>query len=64
MTHFAVAVITDGTKTVEELMLPYMESCCGEPPREYMEFFDEEDEYLETYQSDSVEMATSTPTGP
>lgn len=43
MTHFAVAVITDGTKTVEELMLPYMENCCETPPKEYMQFFEEEE---------------------
>ena len=57
MTHFAVAVISDGSMTVEELLLPYMESCCGEPPREYMEFFDKEDEYLKEYESESVEVA-------
>lgn len=44
MSHFPVAVISDGTKTIEELMLPYMENCCAEPPKEYMEFY-EDDEF-------------------
>lgn len=43
MTHFAVAVISDGTKTVDELLLPYMENCCGEPPKEFMEFYEDDE---------------------
>lgn len=57
MTHFAVAVISDGTKTVDELLAPYQENNMGTCPREYLEFFDEEDEYLEEYQNDSVKVA-------
>ena len=44
MTHFAVAVISDGTKTVDELLAPYQENNMGDCPREYLEFF-EDDEY-------------------
>lgn len=57
MTHFAVAVISDGAKDVDELLLPYMENCCSTPPKKYLEFFDEEDEWMEEYLSDSVDMA-------
>ncbi|MBR6588051.1 MAG: hypothetical protein IKK82_11600 [Kiritimatiellae bacterium] len=56
MTHFAVAVISDGAKTVDELLAPYQENNMGTCPREYLEFFDEEDEYLLKYEHDSVEM--------
>lgn len=55
MSHFAVAVISDGTKTVDELLLPYMENCCGEPPIEYMEFYEATDEIAE-YETGSIEV--------
>lgn len=57
MTHFAVAVITDGTKTVDELLAPYQENNMGTCPREYLDFFDMEDEYLQQYENDSANMA-------
>lgn len=43
MTHFSVAVFTDGTKTVDELLAPYMENCCAEPDKKYMEFYEDDD---------------------
>ena len=43
MSHFAVAVISDKGYDIEELLLPYMENCCGTPPYEYMEFYKDED---------------------
>ena len=43
MSHFSVLVLTGKGQDVEGLLLPYMENCCGEPPREYMEFFEDEE---------------------
>lgn len=43
MSHFSVLVLTREGQGVEELLLPYMENCCGEPPREFMEFFEDEE---------------------
>lgn len=43
MSHFSVLVLTGEGQDVEGLLLPYMENCCGEPPREYMEFFEDEE---------------------
>lgn len=58
MSHFAVAVITDKPEvtyeTIRAALLPYMENCCEEPPKEYMTFHDEEDERLSEYENDSV----------
>lgn len=55
MSHFAVAVISDGTKTVDELLLPYMENSCGEPPLEYMQFYESTEEVAE-YETGSIEV--------
>lgn len=43
MSHVSVLVLTREGQGIEELLLPYMENCCGEPPREFMEFFEDED---------------------
>lgn len=47
MSHFAVAVITDKPEvtyeTIRAMLLPYMENCCEEPPKQYMEFCEDED---------------------
>ena len=43
MSHFSVLVLTGEGQDVEGLLLPYMENRCGEPPREYMEFFEDEE---------------------
>lgn len=43
MSHFMVAVISDGRKTVDGLLMPYMENCCSEPPLCFMEFYDDDE---------------------
>lgn len=43
MSHFAVAVFTDGTKTVDELLAPYMENSCAVPDKKYMKFYEDEE---------------------
>ena len=57
MSHFAVAVISDGTKDVDELLAPYQENNMGDCPRQYLEFFDEEDKYLSEYEHGGAKMA-------
>lgn len=54
MSHFPCAVITDGTKTVRELMAPYQENNMDTVPREFLEFFDVTDEYLERYRNEDI----------
>lgn len=49
--HFAVAVISDGTKTIEELLAPYQENNCGTVPRELLEFVDTEEDERAVYES-------------
>lgn len=55
MSHFAVAVISDGAKTVEELLAPYQENNMEDCPKEFLEFNDIEDEYREKYESEGCE---------
>lgn len=43
MSHFPVAVIHEEPEQLHDLLLPYMENCCDTPPREYMEFYEDED---------------------
>ena len=50
MSHFSCAVIlpttmwmVDGDEAVRRALLPYMENFCEKPPREYMEFFEDDD---------------------
>lgn len=38
MSHFTVAVFSDGKRTVEELLAPYQENNEGDCPKEYLEF--------------------------
>ena len=52
MSHFAVAVISDGTKTTEELLAPYQENNMGDCPKEFLEFNNVEDEYRPQYEND------------
>lgn len=56
MSHFAVAVLSDGTKTIEELLAPYQENNMGTCPKEYLEFVDTEAEGRQSYETKSVEM--------
>lgn len=54
MSHFPVAVISDGTKKVSELLAPYQENNMETCPKEFLEFNSVEDEYRETYESGST----------
>lgn len=60
MSHFTVLVaVSNGDintgKAVEDIihakLLPYMENCCAEPPKEYMEFYDESDLVLNDWKN-------------
>lgn len=52
MSHFAVAVLTDGTKTVSELLEPYQEHNAPEPvDKKYLAFVDTEEENRANYES-------------
>lgn len=55
MSHFTVAVITDGTKTIGQMMAPYMEYSAGVPERQYLQFFPAKDDeyYVNDYESGS-----------
>lgn len=55
LSHFAVAVLSDGTKTLEELLAPYQENNMGDVPREFLEFHDAAEEYREDYETGSRE---------
>lgn len=64
MSHFTTLVILDnykakskepGNNLVDEAMAPYMENCCGEPERKYMEFYDVEEEYRKRYEEEKPE---------
>lgn len=55
MSHFAVAVISDGTKKVSELLAPYQENNMGDCPKEFLEFHNVEEEYREDYENGSTE---------
>jgi len=56
MSHFTVAVFTNGNKTVDELLAPYQENNMDDCPKEYLEFNDETEEYLEQYENDGTDM--------
>ena len=43
MSHFPVLALSKHGQSVEDLMIPYMENCCHEPPMEYMEFYEDDD---------------------
>lgn len=43
MSHFSTLVLAREGQTVIELMEPYMENCCGQPPFEYMEFYEDDE---------------------
>lgn len=52
MSHFAVAVLTDGTKTVSELLEPYQEHNAPEPvDKKYLVFTDTEEGNRANYES-------------
>lgn len=43
MSHFSVLVLSRPSQSVDELLIPYMENCCAEPPIEFMEFYEDEE---------------------
>ena len=43
MSHFSVAVFSDGTKSVADLLAPYQENCFDNVPREYLVFTKDDD---------------------
>ena len=53
MSHFTVLVIGDD---VDAQLAPYQENNMGDCPLEYMEFVDEEDEFLKEYENGSENM--------
>ena len=55
MSHFAVAVISDGTKEVSELLAPYQENNMEDCPKEFLTFNDVEGEYRERYETEGCE---------
>ena len=62
MSHFSVIVVINERivpeailDRVDQEMAPFMENCCAEPDKQYMKFYDEEDEYLKSYNEDSQE---------
>lgn len=42
MSHYPVLVLSRTGQSVDELLLPYMENCCEEPPTDFMEFYEDE----------------------
>lgn len=52
MTHFAVAVISDGTKTDDQLLAPYQENNMEDCPKEFLKFTEIEEEYREKYETE------------
>lgn len=56
MSHFTVAVFSDGTKTVDELLAPYQENNMGDCPREYMEFISITEEEKKNYENETIKM--------
>jgi hypothetical protein len=56
MSHFSVLVIGDNP---EEQLAPFQENNMDDCPTKYLEFGDVEDEYLEQYKNESVEMLQS-----
>lgn len=54
MSHFAVAVFSDGNKTLEELMAPYQENNMNDCPKEYLKFVNGKEEEMDTYENGTV----------
>lgn len=43
MSHFATLVLHCEDQSIDGLLAPYMENCCGTPDYEYMEFYEDDD---------------------
>lgn len=54
MSHFTVLVPAEDKNELEQRLLPYMENCCEESPKEYLTFFDKESEYKTKYEEDLI----------
>lgn len=54
MSHFLCAVITDGTKSVGELVAPYREVDIDDACDESLEFHDDTERYYEDYESSTI----------
>lgn len=55
MSHFAVAVFSDGTKTVEQLLAPYQENNMDDCPKEYLQFFSTSAKHRSEWENESTE---------
>lgn len=58
MSHFTVAIITEGTPTyekIEKALAPYQENNMGDCPKEYLEFHSYSEEYKEDYETGTTE---------
>lgn len=58
MSHFTVAIITNGAPTTEKIeraLAPYQENNMGDCPREYLEFHSLSKEYKEEYETETTE---------
>lgn len=58
MSHFTVAVITEGvptTEKIEKALAPYQENNMGDCPKEYMEFHSLSKEYKDEYETGTTE---------
>lgn len=54
MSHFTVAVFSDGTKTVEQLLAPYQENNMDDCPKEYLQFFSTSEEHRSEWENEST----------
>lgn len=49
MSHFAVLVLKEVGEDLFDILEPYMENCCDEPGRKYMEFYEDDDCDVDPY---------------
>lgn len=54
MSHFCVAVFSDGTKSLEELLEPYQENNFGTVDSEYLQFESVTETYYKDYKNDTI----------
>ena len=54
MSHFSVAVFSDGKKTVKELLAPYQENNMGDCPKKYLKFVSAVEKEHERYETGSM----------
>ena len=65
MSHFTVAIITDGKptyETIEKILAPYQENNMGDCPREFMEFYSGTKNHAEEYENETKEFKAKYPT--